>query len=277
MSHIVEYIEEHANDPLTVDDLAKVAGYSLHHFCHAFASHTGIPAATYLRRRHLDLAADAILAGATTTEAAAMWGFDTASGFAKAFRKHYGMSPTEYKKLYKGEVIATPTFKSMDAFSAIGYHLSPPEGDFDILDHGAYWHNQDFSSIDPEEYNKLTYPGFAEISAWVRPTEKNPMPFYFVGIIVKDKSFVPKGAVVIDAPAANYAVFTVSAGNLLALNRNVKRMWQHIFFSWFGTSGYLYDENALAFEYYLGENAYLHVPILMPQAERSQSEPKNVM
>ena len=266
MTHIVEYIEEHANDSLTVSDLAKTAGYSLHHFCHAFASHTGIPAATYLRRKHLDLAANAILAGATTTEAAAMWGFDTASGFAKAFRKHYGMSPTEYKKLYQGETIATPTFKSMEAFTAIGYHLSPPEGDFDVRNHGAYWHNQDFSSIDPNEYDKLTYPGFAEISAWIPSRNENETPFYFVGIISKDKSFVPNGAVVIDAPAADYAVFTISAGNLLALNRNVRRMWKHIFFSWFGISGYQYDEQALAFECYLGQNAYLHVPIRMPES-----------
>ena len=33
----------------------------------------------------------------------------------------------------------TPEIKYVEGFSAVGYCLAPPEGEFDVLDASAYW------------------------------------------------------------------------------------------------------------------------------------------
>lgn len=89
MGRILSYIDAHLDDNLTVEDLAKYSDYSFYHFCHAFSSYTGVPVAAYLCRRRMAAAARDLLSGKSSVSVAAARGFETLSGFAKAFRKHF--------------------------------------------------------------------------------------------------------------------------------------------------------------------------------------------
>ena len=153
--------------------------------------------------------------------------------------------------------------KKMAAFTAVGYTLAPPpESEPDIRDNGAYWLGKDFKAVSAEDYAKLAVPGHGEIGAWMHPSDKTGEFFYFFGPITKDKSFVPKGMTALDIPAAEYAVFTVpKAADAKGLHENVKKAWKFIFNDWFDDSGYKFVHAAIAFEYYLGDDTFIYVPV----------------
>ena len=212
MEDVLRYIDEHISRGLTAEELARVSGYSFYHFCHLFAIDMGLSVGAYLRRRRLELAAGEILQGGSITEISTKSGFETPSGFSKAFRRHYGMAPTEYKSK-KGEIdVMTPEIKYVEGFSAVGYCLAPPEGEFDVLDASAYWLGKDFSSVSRADYAKLTYPGYAEIGAWMHPDQVAGEFYYFFGPQVKEKSFIPDGMVPLTSRRQNMRYFSFQEG-----------------------------------------------------------------
>ncbi len=258
----IAYMEANLDRRVPVIELADYLGYSLYHFCRVFKSICGVSAGAFLRELQLDRAAKLILDGESVTDAAMVSGFDTPSGFTRAFIRRFGCSPSEY--LRKGRfMMMKAEIKKMDAFTAVGYCLAPPEGEVDVLDNSAYWLGKDFSGVSKEDYQKLTYPGFAEIGAWMHPDDVSGELYYFFGPIVKDKNFIPDGMEAIDVPAAEYAVFTVPAAkNPEELNENIRKTWKYIFAEWFDNSEYKFNEAKMDFEYYQGENTYIYVPVI---------------
>lgn len=255
------YIEAHLDERITARDLADLLGYSLYHFCRFFRSMEGISAGAYVRKRRLERASRELMTTDCVTDVALRSGFDTPSGFTRAFRRQYGFTPTEYKKA--GGISMTPELKKLDPFAAIGYSLAPPEGEVDVLECGAYWLGKDFSSVSKEEYQKLTYPGYAEIGAWMHPDQNSSDLRYFLGPEVKSTDYVPEGMVMLEFPAAEYAVFTVPpAQGLEALQENIRKTWKYIFSQWFDTSEWKYDESKMDFERYCGEKTCIYVPVI---------------
>lgn len=53
LNDLVDWIEEHINDGLTLDMVAKKSGYTKWHLQRIFLEFTGIPLGVYLRRRRL--------------------------------------------------------------------------------------------------------------------------------------------------------------------------------------------------------------------------------
>src|SRR5260370_40508223 len=88
------YIESHLGAPLTLDEIAGVAGISRFHMVRAFAAATGFPVMRYVRARRLSEAARALAGGAPDILNVAL---DAAYGsheaFTRAVRDHFGITP----------------------------------------------------------------------------------------------------------------------------------------------------------------------------------------
>ena len=265
IEQILQYIEDHSDRVITVEELVALSGYSFYHFCHGFSSYTGVPVATYLRRRRMTRAAQLLLEDRQTAEAAAASGFRTASGFAKAFRKNYGLSPQEYRREMSEERFrVNPSLRSLDAFTAVGYRLAPPKREFDVLDAGAYWMDKDFSFVSREDYRKLSGPDPVEIGAWIQPNRNTGELFYFFGPVVQSTDFIPDGLEPLEVEAADYAVFPVPPGNgnMTLLNENVRRMWKYVFGEWLPQNkDYRAAEGKIDMEIYHGGRTLLYVPV----------------
>lgn len=52
----------------------------------------------YVRKRRLSLSTIDLLEGQKIIDVALKWGFETPSSFARAFRKEFGCSPSQYIK-----------------------------------------------------------------------------------------------------------------------------------------------------------------------------------
>jgi AraC-like DNA-binding protein len=88
--------------PFTAADLAAVAGVGIRVLQESFKQHVGVPPLTYLRRLRLD-GVHAELSRAdpwqvSVSEVATRWGFAHLGRFAGAYRKRYGVSPSQTLK-----------------------------------------------------------------------------------------------------------------------------------------------------------------------------------
>ena len=94
------YIREHIDEPLNREVLAAVAGFSVPHFHRVFTACAGENIASYVRRLRMERAGRKLRMGAVDiTEVALAAGYDTHAAFSKAFKQHFGLTPSEFRQL----------------------------------------------------------------------------------------------------------------------------------------------------------------------------------
>ncbi len=95
-------IESSYAQPLDVAALARAAHLSPKHFARRWKLQIGMPPMEFLRRYRLQQAARLLENGSVpVSEAAARCGFEDAAHFSRAFRAHFGLSPTEFRHASK--------------------------------------------------------------------------------------------------------------------------------------------------------------------------------
>lgn len=94
---IIEYIQKHLSENITLAELAKEANYSISYICSAFRSVMNKTINNYIKEKRLDLAVQYLKADIPITEAAEQAGFNNYSYFYKTFKSVYGISPVEYR------------------------------------------------------------------------------------------------------------------------------------------------------------------------------------
>lgn len=98
LARVIEYMSCHLQMPLTLDDLAREAGISVHHFGRRFRERIGMGPAAYLTELRVERAR--LLLGTTSLAIAdigARCGYPRPSAFSTAFLRHVGVSPTAYR------------------------------------------------------------------------------------------------------------------------------------------------------------------------------------
>lgn len=93
----IAYMEAHAHEPITVDDVAEAAGISTRGLQYAFRRALGVTPTEYLRNERLARAHAELQEGTgmPVAEVARRWGFASPSRFAKHYRATYGRSPRQ--------------------------------------------------------------------------------------------------------------------------------------------------------------------------------------
>ena len=95
---VISYVRNHLHGPLDVKTLADYAGMSRAHFTRVFSTSEGVSPAEYVFNERMRRAASLLVnSGANVKQVSRDCGFDDPNYFAKAFRKSYGASPTEYR------------------------------------------------------------------------------------------------------------------------------------------------------------------------------------
>lgn len=94
MKDILNYIDNHLEEPLTAEYLANMTGYSASHFLRLFKAETGMPCMSYIWKKRLLASANNIAAGGRIIDAALRYGWGSHSAYSKAFRREFGFSPS---------------------------------------------------------------------------------------------------------------------------------------------------------------------------------------
>lgn len=101
INKILEYIDNNLNNDLSLEKLAKLANYSPFHLHRLFKIYTTETINTFINRKRIEKIALLLISRKdfTITELALNYGFNSISSFTRTFKKTYGISPSEFKKL----------------------------------------------------------------------------------------------------------------------------------------------------------------------------------
>jgi Ser/Thr protein kinase RdoA (MazF antagonist)/AraC-like DNA-binding protein len=94
----LDYIEQNLKTEIKIEELAQMTGYSVVHYCRLFKQATGLPVTNYISKKRINHALSEISSGRKAIDTVLEYGFDSYSGFYKAFIKMYGCSPSKYSK-----------------------------------------------------------------------------------------------------------------------------------------------------------------------------------
>lgn len=132
MNDAVDLMEKKMEEPLDIEEIAKVAYSSPFHFQRMFSMLTGMTVAEYTRKRKLTLAAQELaMSSSKVVDVALKYGYDSPESFSKAFRKIHGIAPSEARNSGAG----------LKAFPRISFQISfngDKEVDYRIVEKEAF-------------------------------------------------------------------------------------------------------------------------------------------
>ncbi|WP_242622615.1 helix-turn-helix domain-containing protein [Lachnoclostridium sp. Marseille-P6806] len=99
--NVLSYIENNIDGELTLDEIADALFVSKYHIAHIFKQNFGLPVHRYIIKKRLSMSRNAILSGADITRTCLQCGFRDYSAFFRAFKKEYGLSPSEFARKFR--------------------------------------------------------------------------------------------------------------------------------------------------------------------------------
>jgi AraC family transcriptional regulator len=97
---VIDHITSHLDEDLSLATLAQIAGFSPFHFHRLFTLLVGEPLNEFVNRVRVERAALLLRAAPDmrVLDAALACGYNSASGFSRAFRKQFGLSPRQWDR-----------------------------------------------------------------------------------------------------------------------------------------------------------------------------------
>ncbi|HEY9076680.1 MAG TPA: AraC family transcriptional regulator [Anaerolineaceae bacterium] len=97
---VLDTIQAKLDQPLTLVELSTIAGFSPYHFHRIFKACTGETLSIYIQRLRLEKAANLLTSDRKISimSVAMRCGFSSHAFFTRAFKQHFGISPSIYRK-----------------------------------------------------------------------------------------------------------------------------------------------------------------------------------
>jgi len=218
---LVEWIERHLDDPLTLDHIADQAGLSPYHFSRLFTARMGRSVMAYVRGRRLVRAAHRLVGDPDVrlVDLAFDCGFDSQEAFTRAFRRIFGVAPGRFRQGFavtpiEGQYpmgvphpVSTPVVQLPDLVVKEAFTVAGRSRRFDEAT------KANISQLWSQLIGALPFEG--QSPSWatygvVWGADQAEGGFnYMAGVeITPDKT--PDGFVTKDIPSATYAIFRIT-------------------------------------------------------------------
>lgn len=97
---VLDFINDHLNDRLNLNQLAELACMSPSHFHKVFKQQTGLTPFKLVEQKRMKKAFEAIILGRTNvSELTRKLGYSEYESFTRAFKKHYTIAPDDLKSI----------------------------------------------------------------------------------------------------------------------------------------------------------------------------------
>ncbi|MBO5200579.1 MAG: helix-turn-helix transcriptional regulator [Clostridia bacterium] len=101
VNKIIDYLNRHYNEEMTLDMLAERFHFSKYYLSHLFKEYVGISPGDYLIVRRLYVANNLIRGGVSVKEASLTVGFNNYSNFFRLYKKYFKITPQQFKEQLK--------------------------------------------------------------------------------------------------------------------------------------------------------------------------------
>ncbi|MFJ7935380.1 helix-turn-helix domain-containing protein [Sporosarcina sp. NPDC096371] len=295
MQQVIDYIEEHIKEDIKPEELAKLVGYSPYHFYRIFDKHIGYTIMDYVLKRKLQYALHGLAQGEKIIQIALEYGFETHSGFTKAFKKYFGSPPSLYRlhcplslppklDLFSlhvkkvGGIVMQPKIVQKPPFHIAGKTFeSTYENVLYTRDAPAFWDQR----IPPDEaiestlYKALSPEKHGEYCINLSSTNLVDSFTYLFAVNFDQHIQLPAGLTTLHIPETTYAVFRTPLVPVQQFVSSIKGTWQYVLEDWLPQSLYEVDEASYDFEYY-DEHCHdwvyekIYMEIYLPIKEKSK-------
>ena len=256
----VRYMEEHLDDQIDYDRLAKIACCSTYHYQRMFGYMAGIPLSEYIRRRRMSCAAADLLGGERVLDTALKYGYESPTAFNRAFQAVHGVAPSSakqsgvtlksfpplsFKMTIKGveemnyRIEKKPSFRIVGVREAISTDV---EDVFAMVP--LFW--QKSAPLIPQLVSMMDGTPQGVLGVSTCNEVENQQNYYYIA--VASSLAVPEGMHECIIPEVTWAIFSGS-GTVGAL----QTLQQRIVSEWLPTSGYEWA-NATDVEVYLNND-----------------------
>lgn len=98
-----DYIENHLHEKITLEEIAKHLNISKYHYHRLFSKYSLETPYQFISRIRMERSAIILISNmkVTITEVAHSYGFNDSSVYSNAFRRHFGISPSKFRKSKK--------------------------------------------------------------------------------------------------------------------------------------------------------------------------------
>lgn len=262
---VINYINANLSEKITLKHMSETACFSPFHFHRIFTAMMGETPIDFLNRVRLEKAANQLILNSslTITEISVMCGFSSSTVFSRAFKKHFGVSASDWvkkacvpnnSKKSKTESKKRETFYfDENYFSSAGFdknnfrrskmkveiknfpqrHLaySPQLDGYDEKKIAAAWEKLCNWAYSENIVNKDTvWIGISFDNPCITPENKCR---YYACITVSNEVVPPKGFGTIDLSAGKYAV-----ARFVGKVEELAIAWQELYGKWLPTSGF---------------------------------------
>ncbi|HYW85676.1 MAG TPA: AraC family transcriptional regulator [Spirochaetia bacterium] len=253
----MDYLERGLEGEIEYRRAAAEANCSTFHFLRMFEVVTGVTVGEYVRRRRLSRAALELSEGeARVTDLALRFGYESPDAFAKAFKREFGITPSQtrgggvrlqiwprmsFSVVLKGDVAMEFRIEKREEFAVTGVTIrASTENGANLREIPGFWDK--CTSEGQVKSLERAIPANARMGVMgicVNDFDDKTNTFtYLIGIErpadAAAREALPRGCVDVAVPAGTWAVFS-SRGPLPGA---IQQVWKRVYTEWFPASGY---------------------------------------
>jgi AraC family transcriptional regulator len=292
LQEMLRYIDDNIKEKLGVKKIAERAGFSPYHFCRIFQWNIGYSIMEYVRMRRLAFAASELSTEKRIIDIAFEYGYETHTGFIKAFKSYFGCTPEKYrlhasfdvpklpiliksKQYVNGGIVMEPKMIRKKAVKLAGFTIGIIAKERESTKaFSNFWQEYAVDGRQKKLHSESFLKSHAEYGACFPENPENGEFKYFIGIEVKDEHIIPQDYYVCTIPEALYAVFSPPLAEKEKADFSIQGTYKYIFSEWFPNSGYEFMENGIDFVFFdghyqaeTGKFTEIYIPVVKRQHE----------
>lgn len=254
---LIDYIEEHLTEEISLDSLADAAGYSQYHLHRMFTGLVGLTLHQYIKRRQLTEAARSLISTEKQIIQIALdTGYESQQAFTLAFKTMYKQSPQKFRRKHqfhpiqlkfevsgnltkiKGDRIMDIEIIEKEEIYLVGFKVNTKKGFFVIA---RLWNKLHKAKDSIKNRTDLDYVvSVNDYSNKEIFKDKQPDFDYYAAVEVSKPEEMSSDMSVLKIPAGKYVVFIYSG----KAKDSMETVMDYIYREWFPKSNCQLNDKA---------------------------------